>query len=147
MTTSNLALLDSNILIYSHQAHSKFHVPSRDLLEKALKGDLNVCICPQVLMEFYAVITNPKRVTNPVDSKQATMAVMMFLKAKRILKIFPKEDTIDITLNLLEKYSVRDRKIFDLQLVATMISNNVTNLYTYNFNDFTEFKEIEVLSP
>jgi hypothetical protein len=39
------------------------------------------------------------------------------------------------------------QEIFDLQLVATMLSNNVSRLYTYNKDDFIKFKEIEVLTP
>ena len=50
-------------------------------------------------------------------------------------------------LDLLKKYKVTKQEIFDLQLVATMLSNNVTRLYTYNKDDFIKFKEIEVLSP
>ena len=38
-------------------------------------------------------------------------------------------------------------EIFNLQLVATMLSNSVTRLYTYNQSDFSQFKEIEVLLP
>jgi predicted nucleic acid-binding protein len=39
------------------------------------------------------------------------------------------------------------QEIFDLQLLATMLSNNITRLYTYNQQDFSKFKEIEALIP
>ena len=32
-------------------------------------------------------------------------------------------------------------------MVATMLLNNVIQLYTYNQDDFSRFKEIEVLAP
>ena len=66
MTISDVALRDSNIPIYSHQALSKLHAQSRALLSKGLTGDLPLCICPQVLNEFYAVITDPRRVPRMV---------------------------------------------------------------------------------
>ncbi|MBW2063382.1 MAG: PIN domain-containing protein [Deltaproteobacteria bacterium] len=147
MTISDLALLDSNILIYSHQALSKFHTRSRSLISKGLRGEMSLCVSPQVLYEFYAVITNPKRVTNPVPPNDAVKEVAMFFRAKNILKIYARDDIIDRTLDLLKNYAVRGAEIFDLQLVATMLSNNVTRLYTYNQEHFTRFKEIEVLSP
>jgi toxin-antitoxin system PIN domain toxin len=147
MIISNLVLLDSNILIYSHQALSKFHARSRALLSKCLRGDLSLCVCPQVLNEFYGVITNPRRVTNPVSPEKVTAEVEMYVKAKNILKIHPKENILDIIVDLLKKYKIKEQEIFDLQLVATMLSNNITRLYTFNQDDFSKFKEIEVLSP
>lgn len=34
-----------------------------------------------------------------------------------------------------------------VHLVATMLSNGLTRLYTFNREDFSRFKEIEVLTP
>ncbi|MEW6380047.1 MAG: PIN domain-containing protein [bacterium] len=147
MTTSNLALLDSNILIYRHQALSEFHTRTRALLRKGFKGDLLLGICPQVLNEFYAVITNPRRVTDPISPAEAVREIETYIKAKNIIKVYPKEDIFDVTIHLLKTYKINDRDIFDLQLVATMISNDITCLYPYNQNDFSRFKEIEVLTP
>jgi len=147
MTTSELALLDANILIYNHQALSKFHPPSKALLEKGLVGEVKLCVCPQVLLEFFSVVTNPRRVTSPINSEEATEEINRYLRAKNILKIYPKDDILDITVELLKKYGAKENEIFDLQLAATMLSNNVTRLYTYNQGDFSKFKEIEALTP
>lgn len=102
MTTYNLALLDSNILIYRHQALSEFHAQTKALLKKGFRKDLLLCICPQVLNEFYAVITNPKRVTDPISPMEAIKEIEKYAKAKNIMKIYPGEDIIDITVDLLK---------------------------------------------
>jgi predicted nucleic acid-binding protein len=147
MRMSELALLDTNILVYSHQSLSKFHAQSRNLVRGGLRGDIAVCICPQVLMELFSVITNAKRVTNPVDSKKAAVEIEKYLQTESMLKILSREDTIDVTIDLLKKYGAKGAEIYDLQLVATMLSNNVARLYTYNLNDFAKFKEVEALTP
>lgn len=116
-------------------------------MNKGLSGDLLLCICPQVLNEFYAVITNPKRVTNPVSHEEAVVELEKYIRAKNILKIYPGDDILDITLDLMKKYKVREQEIFDLQLVATMLSSKVTSLYTYNKEDFSKFRGIEILLP
>lgn len=67
--------------------------------------------------------------------------------SKSILKIYPGPDIIERTLDLLRQYEVTKQEIFDLQLVATMLANNVTRLFTYNKDDFSKFKEIEVINP
>ena len=147
MTISSLALLDANVLIYAHQSLSEFHAQSRALLEKGLKGQVSLCICPQVLSEFYAVVTNPKRVTNPTPAEEATAEIEKYFTAKNILKIYPGAEAMKKTIDLLKCYRVTKQNIFDLQLAATMLSNNVTRVYTYNEDDFSKFTEIEVLKP
>jgi len=147
MTISNSALLDANILIYSHQSLSEFHARSREILEKGLKRELSLCICPQVICEFYAVVTNPRRVTNPISAEEATAEIEKYLYAQNILMIYPGPGIMEAILDLLKRYGVTKQKIFDLQLVATMLINNVTHIYTFNKDDFSQFKEIEVLEP
>jgi len=147
MTASNLALLDANILIYAHQSLSEFHTKSRALLEKGLKGETTLCICPQVLYEFYAVVTDPKRVTNPTSAKDAIAEIEKYLKVENISKIYPGHGIIEKTIDLMRRHKITKQKIFDLQLVATMLLNDVTRLYTFNQSDFTEFKEIVILTP
>jgi len=63
------------------------------------------------------------------------------------LKIYPGPDIIERSLELLRRYEITRQEIFDLQLVATMLSNNVTRLYTFNQEDFSKYKEIEVIVP
>ncbi len=147
MRMSELTLLDTNILVYCHQALSKFHTQSKNLLKRGLRGDILVCICPQVLTELFSVITNPKRVTSPVNSRTAAVELEKYLQAENIFTIHPREETFDLTLDLLKKYGAKGAEIYDLQLVATMLSNNVTRIYTYDLDDFIKFKEIEALSP
>ena len=65
MKTADLALLDTNILIYCHQALSKFDAQSRNHVMRGLRGGIALCICPQVLMEIFSVITNLKRGNQP----------------------------------------------------------------------------------
>ncbi len=147
MITSEVSLLDTNILVYAADEMSPFHQAARALIEKGLRGEILLCICPQVLNEFFATVTNPQRVSNPRTQNEARLEMEKYFFSKNILKIYPASDFIEITLDLLKRCEVIRQEIFDLQLVATMLSNNVTRLYTYNSDDFTKFREIEVLSP
>lgn len=147
MTTSKRALFDSNVLVYSHQTHSKFHAPARNLLRKALEGEVSLCIAPQVLSEFYAIITSQRRVTSPIQPEQARAEIDAYVRSENIQKIYPNEDSLYLTVDLLSKYRVKEQDVFDLQLVATMLSNGIYHIYTYNSADFAQFREIEVLSP
>ena len=70
-----------------------------------------------------------------------------YYRAKQILKIYPGKDLLKQIIALFARYPVSRQEIFDLQLVATMLSNGIRRLYTYNDEHFVRFKEIEVLSP
>ena len=147
MITSEITLIYSNILIYAHQSLSMFYEPAKALRDKGMDGEIMLCVCPQVLMEFYAVITNPKRVTNPFEPREAMSEVEKYLRTERIVKIYPGEDLVFRMIELFRKYEVRRYEIFDLQIVATMLSNGIKRLYTYNQEHFDRFTEVEVLIP
>jgi predicted nucleic acid-binding protein len=87
---SDTAMLDSNILIYAHQALSPFHAQSQAIREKGLRGEISLCVCHQVLKEFFSIITNPQRVTDPVTPEEAMAEVEKYLQAENLLKIYPE---------------------------------------------------------
>jgi toxin-antitoxin system PIN domain toxin len=147
MITSETALLDTNVIVYAADEDSAFHAAARTLREKGLAENVSLCICPQVLCEFYAIVTDPRRVKSPISQREALSEMEKYYQAESILKIYPGPDIIQLTLDLLTRYETAKQEIFDLQLVATMLSNNVTRLYTYNQSDFIKFKEIEIICP
>ncbi|MBS4028270.1 MAG: hypothetical protein KGZ58_06495 [Ignavibacteriales bacterium] len=65
MTTSKLGLCDTNVLVYAADRMSPFYSSSLALRERGLQGEIAFCITPQILFEFYAIITDPKRTKNP----------------------------------------------------------------------------------
>ena len=147
MTTSELSLLDTNILIYAADENSPHHQASMALREKGLRGEISLCICPQILNEFFAIVTDQRRANNPRTQSEALLEIEKYFHSQNIFKIYPGPDIIEKTIELLRRYEISRQKIFDLQLVATMFSNNVKHLYTYNQGDFSQFNEVEVLTP
>lgn len=147
MITSEVSLLDTNVLVYAADETSPFHQKALTLREKGLRRELPICICPQVLNEFFAIVTDPKRVSNPRTQEEARLEMEKYFHAKNIINIYSGPGVFEKILDLLKRYAIVKQEIFDLQLVATMLSNNITRLYTFNLDDFSKFKEIEVLSP
>jgi hypothetical protein len=44
MITSEVAVMDTNVLVYAADEMSPFHVPSRDLRDRGVRGDEKLCI-------------------------------------------------------------------------------------------------------
>jgi predicted nucleic acid-binding protein len=59
MITSEYALVDTNVLVYAADKTSPFHQPAKILRDKGEVGKTSLCVCPQVLNEFFAVVTDP----------------------------------------------------------------------------------------
>ena len=147
ISKNEIALLDTNVVVYAADTSSPFHQNSKNIRDNALLGNLEICICPQVLMEFFAILTDSKRVKNPRAPEEVIAEMEKYLSSKNISMIYPKRDTLPKTIELLGKYNLKRQIVFDAQLVATMLSNNVTRIYTYNQDDFLKFEEVEVLTP
>jgi len=68
MSEFNLAVIDTNILVYAADELSEFYEASRTLRDSE---DLALAVTPQILMEFYAIITDPRRATSPRSGEEA----------------------------------------------------------------------------
>jgi len=78
-TESEPMLLDTNVLVYALDEESPHHVPSRAVLERASRGDGDYRLSSQILAEFFAVVTNPRRVRAPRAAIEAVEAIDAFL--------------------------------------------------------------------
>ncbi len=140
----NTALLDTNILVYAYNAGSEYHATCRTLLDRATKGDLNVCLAPQILFEFFAVVTNPSRVAKPITFDEALDEMTKL--ADSLLLITPAINVHDSVINLMRQLGFGSKHIYDVVLAATMLGNGVTQLYTYDVERFQKIPGIKVLS-
>ena len=147
-TSDNRAVVDTNVLVYAADTSSSFHERSQQLRDRGFRGEVPLVVAPQVLMEFFAAITSPWRVSLPRSSEEARAEVEKYACADNMLKIYPDRTALDRTIELLHHHlQVARQEIFDLFLVATMLANGVTRIYTYNQQHFTRFAGIEVLTP
>ena len=146
-TSEKIGLIDTNILVYRADQDSTFHLPSVNLINRGLRGDILLCLAPQNLTEFYAVMTNPKRVTNPIDPLIARVEIERYVQSQNIRKIYQTADLMPKLLELINKYPPTRQQIFDLQLIATMLVNDITRIYTFNARHFQPYQEIEVIVP
>lgn len=141
------ALVDTNVLIYAFTKDSEYYKSSRELLNKAQEGELSLCITPQVLAEFYAIATDPRRTSVPQEPHETANVIDQLLAMPGMVLLSLPVDVVNRWTTLIRQHPVRGSDIFDVQLVATMLGNGVNQIYTYNRLDFEKFSEIEVLTP
>ena len=64
-----MILLDANVLVYAVNADAPQHNATRAILDAALAGTIPGALVPQVLLEFFAVVTNARRVQAPLRQR------------------------------------------------------------------------------
>jgi toxin-antitoxin system PIN domain toxin len=152
VTTSaaaDIALLDTNVLVYALDKQSNLHAASRGLLLKAGNEQSNqrFCVTPQVLSEFYSVVTNPRRVQNPRTAQEALDAIERLMALPGLTLLAIPLDIVSRWISLARQHPISGSDVFDVQLVATMLANGVRKIFTFDRAHFERFNEIDVLTP
>jgi predicted nucleic acid-binding protein len=140
-------MLDTNVLVNALYEALPEYPAAAHMLARADDAGAALCVAPQVLAEMYAIITDPRRVSVAYTAEEAREEVAK-IRRKPGISILPVPvDIVDRWLELLQTHAVTRGRIFDVQLVATMLGNGVQRIYTFNVRDFTPFSELEVLTP
>lgn len=145
--SNNLPLFDSNILVFGHNVASPFHERAKKLIFSVTNQELQAVLSPQNLLEFYSIITNPKRVEKPLSVSNAQFVVREYLTSGVFVLVYPGETTFTKTFELARRYKISKSEIFDTFLVATMLDNEIDIIYTDNEKHFKIFREIKVVNP
>jgi len=91
----------------------------------------------QNLVELAVVLTR-----TGLNSEQSGVYVQGFSDSMPIVR--PTLTTLKIFLNLLEDTSKKGIVLFDLYLAATLTSNEIDSIYTYNNKDFKDIKTLKL---
>jgi len=140
-------LLDTNILVYADNINSPYHKVAKEIRDSCLRGEIQGCLSSQNLYEYFAVVTDSKKVEFPLSPEEAINEIEKYCKAKTIKIIFPKPTTIQRVIKLVRKYKIKRQEIFDIQLVATMLDSGIKNIVTRNDKHFKMIKEIATINP
>lgn len=142
----DVVLFDTNILVYSYDVYYPNHQIAKKLRDAVNEGELKAAIAPQNLLEFYSTITNVAKNERSISPKEAILEIKKFLISPFELIVLSGKELI-VVLHLLQDKNIIGRKIFDVYLVATMLSNGIKTIYTANVRDFEMFSEIKAINP
>ena len=141
-----MILLDANVLVYAVNADAPQHVASRRVVEAALAGELPGVLVPQVLLEFFAVVTNPRRIQAPL-AREVAWEQVRALRAGLPLLDVPTATFDELDRVLLDAAPRAGAAVFDLFLAAQMRMHRITTLCTYNTGDFDAFSGLTAVTP
>lgn len=140
-------LLDTNILVHSHNKASPHHRKAADVIRRAVRGEFEAFISPQILYEFFAVVTNPRRVEYPLSGVEATNICLDLWECREIEKVNPTAIVPKKVFELIKQLKLSGGKIFDCVLAVTAKENGVEAVYTENVEDFEAYGFLKASNP
>lgn len=145
--TSEKCLLDTNILVYCIDKTSIYHLPCQKIVKSVFEGSVKGVISIQNILEFYSVVTSPKSIPHPISNSDAINEINK-LNSPYFEIIYPTIDTFKSIRNLLVQTKIKAEKVYDLYLVATMLSKHIYTLITVNEKDFLLYQaQIKIINP
>lgn len=140
--------IDTNILVYSvdiSPENSSFHRSSLEILRP---NDTEILyVSPQILTEFYAVITSASAVRNPILPQEAISRINRLSQMQNINLLQISDQIQKKWLELLQLNPVKGSQVFDVFHLATMLTYGIRRIYTFNDKDFNWYKNIDVIVP
>ncbi len=140
-------LIDTNILVYLTYAQSIFQASAQQAIKTEILSGTQLYVTMQVLREYAKVMTGAKDETTgkPYRDIEATVeAIRQFRENMKVIGDDPK--SFDKWLEFIDYYDAKGRSVFDTQIAAQMIQNNITHILT-NDERFTRYSNIITIIP
>jgi predicted nucleic acid-binding protein len=129
-------VFDTNYFIYASAIVSDF---TEKAIEQLQRKDIEVCITLKNLSEIWAVLTKQNIPTNEINE----MVQNIINNTKLLL---PDKQTSKLFNDLCLKYKPRGNRVYDIEIVAIALTNNITEIASFNTKDFQEITEISLFN-
>jgi len=142
MMDDNRCMVDTNVLIYSTVSSSPWHQEARGWLAALLDEGIELCIIPQIVREYLVILTRGDIFEEQFTPEEALDELEAILPTFILLD--ENEETVSHLRNLVRRYQVRGKSVHDANIVASMLTHDITRLVTYNTRDFRRYQEITI---
>jgi predicted nucleic acid-binding protein len=136
-----MILLDANILIHSRQPASPHYPAITQRLTDFAVANEDLAVCPQVLYEYYTVVTRPAAQNGyGITSDDAMQQINDFKSSYTFID--DPENLLAEWQSIIDKYKTIGKPAHDARLVALMQAQAIDTIYTMNPADFNRYADI-----
>ena len=137
--------VDTNILVYASVPSAPQHLLASKVLQHLRDAGTELVISQQILREYIAVIVRLQNAGSGLLTEKILQNVTIFRAECRVVADQPA--IMDKLLELLEQVPDADRRIYDANIVATMVVHDLPRLLTHNTKDFMRFAHLIEIMP
>jgi predicted nucleic acid-binding protein len=143
----NAVLLDTSILVRERDTTDAKHAETLNCIRVLWHAQWTLYITTQSLIEYWSVATRPHHLRGGLglSPQQAEGDIAQFLELHDFLEEPP--NLFERWRQIVNRYQVRGKQVWDARLVAIMELKNVQHLLTFNKSDFNRYQSIEAWLP
>ena len=143
-TESKAVFLDTNVLIYQtfEDLDQEKHLHVCHVLKYLSENNYKIYVSTQVLREFFSISTNDRLFERPLEVEEALSKIDEFGNTFGVL--YDNELSMAKLKEIVSKYKVCKKDIYDANIAATMMANQLEGLFTFNIKDFELYDEIRL---
>ena len=138
--------IDTNILLYAHDRSSPFLEPAKQFIASACEEGI-IGIADLSLLEFYSVITDGRKIPEPLSPSDASEIVDDILSADEFQVFSFNHLIMNKTLVYARKHHIARYGINDIYIAQTLAYYGIKSIFTANVKDFKKFDFIEAINP
>jgi hypothetical protein len=138
-------LVDANILLFSVDERSDFHVPAREWLTDRLNGSRRIGFPWSSLLAFARIASNPRATAKPLTPTEAWAHVIEWLQPDVAWIPLPTGRHVEVIGDLIIRYQLRANLIADAHLAALALEHGLSVVSADT--DFARFTDIVWENP
>lgn len=139
-------LVDANVMLRIADQNHPVHSICRQALERLDAADVEICLVPQVMYEFWVVATRPIDVNGlGMSHESANLSLHGLIDTYDLYR--DEAGVFDQWHMIVSTVAVRGKPAHDARLVAAMQYHGIGTILTLNPGDFSRYTQIAVLTP
>jgi predicted nucleic acid-binding protein len=138
--------IDTDFLVAVEIRDHLFHKPADAVLSRLLEEGHKLAVAPQMLAEFVHVVTDSKRLKDPLSMEEALARAEYWWQAREVVRIYPEGDAVYTWIEWLREHRLGRKRLLDTMLAASACSYGISTIVTNNEKDFKVFGSFEILT-
>ena len=139
-------LIDTNILLRLAEPGHQMHAAAQNAINVLVTNGDELCVFPQNLIELWNVTTRPAKYNGLGFTQLQTQSEVQRIE-KFFRLILDKPGIYAEWKRLVIAHAVEGKEVHDTRIVAAMNVHRISQLLTFNKDDFKRFTNFVTLSP
>ena len=138
--------IDTDFLVAAEVRDHPFHREADALLHRLLADGHDFALAPETLAEFIHVVTDPRRMPQPLTMNEAISRADHWWQAAEVVRVFPDGQAVAHFHRWLTRHQLGRKRLLDTLLAATLHSAGIRRIVTNNERDFKILGGLETVS-
>jgi predicted nucleic acid-binding protein len=138
--------IDTDFLVAVDVKDHPFHSHADELLTTLLRDGHDLAVAPQTLAEFIHVVTDARRMPQPLSLTEAVSRAEHWWQAAEVVRVFPDGRGVADFIEWLRTYQLGRKRLLDTMLAATFRSAGIRRIITNNEADYRVFGCFEIVT-